>query len=86
LFAGITVKPVLDPAKDHFHKNGLRACPAAKYSSKNHSEKNDENNESEKANGENEKILRPENLSKENELALYHIEKKQRLPIYLNKW
>jgi hypothetical protein len=63
----------------------LRTGPSAKNPSEYDSEKNDEYNESEKSDCEDEKILRPENLSKENKLTLHHIEHEERLFIHCNK-
>jgi hypothetical protein len=64
----------------------LRTCPTAKDPSENHSEKNDEHHEGEKADCENEKILWPKDLAKEDKFPLNYIKKKQRLFIYLDKW
>jgi hypothetical protein len=70
----ITIQPVFDFAENHFHKNGLRAGPPAKYPSEHDGKENDEYYESEKTNSEDEKILWPENLSEKNKLTLQHIE------------
>ena len=73
----IAIYPIFNFTKNHFHKNGLRTDPAAKNTAKHHREQNYKNNKRKKANGKNEKILRPESDSEENKFTLQHIKHKE---------
>jgi hypothetical protein len=85
LLCRIAIDPIFYFTENHFHKNGLRAGPAAKYPAKNHGKQNYKNHKCEKAYGENEKILRPEDHAEKDEFALQYIKHKERCVINLNK-
>ena len=71
-----------DLPKNHFHKNRLRAGPAAKHAAINHREERDEHNKCQQPDGDKVKILRPEHHPKHDEPPFEHVEQKQRVPIY----
>jgi hypothetical protein len=64
-----SIDPVLDPAEDHFHKDRLRANPAAEEATKNSRKLQNEDRKSE--NGENQQIqvVGPEDEAKKEETS-----------------
>ena len=86
LFVGIAFDEILDFAKHHFHKNGLRTGPAAKYASKCDGEQDNKNNH---RNGEQHKqmeILREKSNAKNNELSTEQVHLQKWAAINAQKW
>ena len=69
----VAIYPIFNFTKNHFHKNGLRTGPAAKDTPKHYRKQNYKNNKRKKPDSEDEKILRPEDHTKKDELTLEHI-------------
>ena len=64
----------------------MRTCPPAKDTAKYHCKQDDKYDECYHAYAENEKILRPEDHSENDEFSFKHIKHDQWLIIYFNKW
>jgi hypothetical protein len=78
LLRGIAIDPIFYLTENHFHKDGLRAGPAAKYTAKHHGKQYHKYNKGEHAYPEDEKILWPKDHSEYDELTLKNIEHQQR--------
>ncbi len=85
LFIRIAIYPILNFTEDHFHKNGLRTGPATKYPAKYNCEQDYKNNERKKANGKNEKILRPEGYPEKDKFPFQYIEHEYRGIMHLDE-
>jgi hypothetical protein len=76
LMVGIPLYPILYPAKDHLHKDSLRADPTAKETAECDGKHHHEYNEGEHAHHKYEEILRPEYFAKQDEFTIEDIDQK----------
>ena len=86
LFSGVSINPIFNFTKDHFHEYGLGAGPSTKNTAKDNRKQNHKYHECKKANGKYEKILRPENHTEKYELTFKNIEHEKRCIIYFYEW
>ena len=71
--------------ENHFHKNGLGACPTTKHPAIDHGKQVNKNYHGYHAYAEDEKILRPEDETKNRKLSFYHIYLQCRIAVHFNK-
>ena len=82
---GVSFNKVFHFSEKHFHKNGLRTNPAAKQSAESSGEQNNEYNESDHRESEDEEILWPENLAKQDKLRFRNVEEEEWPSLYSDK-
>ncbi|MFN8398251.1 MAG: hypothetical protein U0176_26815, partial [Bacteroidia bacterium] len=75
----VTLNPILDTAIHHLQEYGLRACPSTPNPTQDRREEKNEDEEGDRKNGEEHKILRPEFESKDREFAVDDIQKENGL-------
>src|ERR1039457_4149260 len=75
----VTFDEVFDFAEDHFQHHGLRTGPAAPKPAKGRREYQDAHDEDQHGDGEDNHVLRPENLAEYDELALDNVHQQQRI-------
>lgn len=86
LRTGVAVDPVFDLSEDHFHEKSLRAGPTAPEPAKSRCEDNDRRKEQEHSDGEDDSVLRPEDLSEDGEPSLDDVEHQEGIAVDSDEW
>ena len=77
----IAFNPILDPTKNHFHQQRLRARPPAPESPESSGENNNAGDKEEQCHSKNRRILRPENVADDDELTLNNVNEQERIAL-----
>ncbi len=86
LRCSIPFNPIFNLSEHHLHKERLRTHPPAPHATENDRKQNDKHEECDKADGEDDEILRPKRLSENDELACKEIEQEEGSSVDSDKW
>ena len=70
LLSPITIDQIFNATKKHFHENRLRTNPTTKQASKDDGKENNEDNTNNHQYGKKVHVLRPKNLTKDDEFTV----------------